>query len=149
MMIRTAGPADAAVIRDLTRAAYAKWVPLIGREPRPMTVDYERAVRDHRIDLLEDAGVLVGLIEMQPESDHLWIENLAVAPAQHGKGFGRFLMAHAEAIAVKAELPELRLLTNGAFAANIRLYQQLGFTIDREEPYLAGTTVYMSKRLGA
>jgi hypothetical protein len=26
---------DAPAIRALTRAAYAKWVPLIGREPKP------------------------------------------------------------------------------------------------------------------
>ena len=31
--IRRAGPADA--VRALTRLAYAKWVPLVGREPTP------------------------------------------------------------------------------------------------------------------
>ena len=31
--LRQAVAADAPAIRDLTRAAYAKWVPLIGREP--------------------------------------------------------------------------------------------------------------------
>jgi len=31
--LRRAIPADAAAIRELTRAAYAKWVPVIGREP--------------------------------------------------------------------------------------------------------------------
>ena len=45
MQIRRAGEADAAAVRELTRSAYAKWVPLIGREPMPMTADYERAVR--------------------------------------------------------------------------------------------------------
>ncbi|HEY5203999.1 MAG TPA: GNAT family N-acetyltransferase, partial [Roseiarcus sp.] len=43
---------DAARIRDLTRAAYAKWVELIGREPLPMQADYERTVAEHTIDLL-------------------------------------------------------------------------------------------------
>jgi hypothetical protein len=33
--LRQATPADAAAIRSLTRAAYAKWVALIGREPKP------------------------------------------------------------------------------------------------------------------
>ncbi|RVC49448.1 GNAT family N-acetyltransferase, partial [Mesorhizobium sp. M00.F.Ca.ET.038.03.1.1] len=33
---RTAEAADAAAIRDIVRAAYAKWVPVIGREPLPM-----------------------------------------------------------------------------------------------------------------
>ena len=43
--LRRATPSDAAAIRDLTREAYAKWVPLIGREPKPMTADYDAAPR--------------------------------------------------------------------------------------------------------
>jgi ribosomal protein S18 acetylase RimI-like enzyme len=28
--------------------------------------------------------------------DHLWIENVAVAPEGQGRGYGRLLLAHAE-----------------------------------------------------
>jgi hypothetical protein len=35
---------DAVAIQRLTREAYAKWVPIIGRQPKPMTVDYAEAV---------------------------------------------------------------------------------------------------------
>ena len=70
-MLRRATAADVHVVRELTRAAYAKWVPIIGREPKPMTADYDIAVRDHRIDLLEIDGTLAGLIEMIDELDHL------------------------------------------------------------------------------
>lgn len=56
LTLRQAVPADAPAIRALTRAAYAKWVPLIGREPKPMTADYEQAVRHHRFDLLYEEG---------------------------------------------------------------------------------------------
>ena len=45
--ITRARPEDAPAIRDLTRAAYAKWVPVIGREPKPMGADYDLAVRAH------------------------------------------------------------------------------------------------------
>jgi GNAT superfamily N-acetyltransferase len=81
--------ADADAVRCLTRDAYAKWVLLIGREPLPMLADYAAAVRDHRIDLVYRDGILVGLIEMIPESDHLLIENVAVSPAFQGQGLGR------------------------------------------------------------
>lgn len=37
--LRPAEPADATAIRDIVRAAYAKWVPVIGREPLPMRAD--------------------------------------------------------------------------------------------------------------
>ena len=97
--LRQAVASDAAAIRALTREAYAAWVKLIGREPMPMTVDYEDAVRRHRFDLLYRDGDLVGLIETVAETDHLLIENVAVLPAAQGQGLGRRLLAHAEALA--------------------------------------------------
>ena len=76
--MRQAVPGDAGAIRALTRAAYAKWVPVIGREPLPMVADYEAAVGKHRFDLLYVDGVLAALIETVPKDDHLLIENVAV-----------------------------------------------------------------------
>lgn len=145
--LRRAGPDDAATVRALTRAAYAAWVPLIGREPRPMQADYEAAVRDHWVDLLEADGSLLGLIQIVPAADHLLIENVAVRPDLQGRGLGRRLMAHAERLAREHGVGELRLYTNQAFAANIRLYRTLGYGIDREEDVGNGIAVYMSKRL--
>ncbi len=71
--LRRAVPADAVTIRELTRAAYAKWVPIIGREPRPMMADYDVAVRDHLIDLFYVDDRLTALIETIPATDHLLI----------------------------------------------------------------------------
>lgn len=145
---RQAGPDDAAAIAALVRAAYAHWVPVIGREPMPMRVDYAEALSRHRIDLLEAGGALVGLIETMQHSDHLWIENIAVAPQSQGRGHGRALLAHAEILARADGCKELRLLTNAAFASNVALYQKSGYAIDRSEPFhLGGTTLYLSKRL--
>ena len=43
---------------------------------------------------------------------------------------------------------KLRLLTNQAFATNVRLYQSVGFRIDRTEPrFGGGATVHMSKQI--
>ena len=145
--IRPAVLADAPRIRELTRAAYAKWVALIGREPLPMQADYQRAVAEHTIDLLVDDGALVGLIETILRPDHLWIENVAVAPEQQGRGYGRLLLTHAEKSALEAERFEIRLLTNQAFAANLALYAKLAYAIDRTEPFRGGTIVHMSKRI--
>lgn len=145
--IRRALPEDAAEVRALTRASYAKWVPLIGREPLPMVADYERAVREHRIDLLLVGAEIAALIETVTEADHLLIENVAVAPPLQGRGYGRRLMAHAEELAASLGLPELRLYTNKQFAANIEFYRRLGYAIDREEPFRGGFTTYMSKRV--
>jgi ribosomal protein S18 acetylase RimI-like enzyme len=146
--LRRATPADAASVRDLTRAAYAKWVPVIGREPRPMTADYDVAIRDHMVDMLYLDGELAALIEMQAEVDHLLIVNIAVSPACQGHGYGSALLAHAEERARSLGLEEVRLYTNGSFTDNVRLYKRVGYQVDREEvhPQL-GVAVYMIKRL--
>ena len=85
LSLRRAVAADAGAVLALTRMAYAKWVPLIGREPKPMTADYERAVAEHIIDLWEEGGELLALIEMIPEADCLLVENIAVRPGLQGK----------------------------------------------------------------
>jgi len=148
--VRRAVSGDADSVRELTRAAYARWVAVIGREPRPMTADYNAAVRDHLVDLLHDDGRLVGLIEMRSEADHLLIVNVAVVPTSQGQGFGRVLLAHAEKVAESLGYRETRLYTNGSFTDNLRLYGRVGYQVDREEvhPQL-GMAVYMSKRLPA
>ena len=113
-----------------------------------MSADYDVAVRDHRVDMLLIHGELVGLIEMQPETDHLLIVNVAVSPAHQGRGYGRALLVHAEESARSLGLEEMRLYTNGSFTDNVNLYKRVGYRIDREEvhPQL-GVAVYMSKRL--
>ena len=147
--LRQAVPSDAPAIRELTREAYAKWVPLIGREPKPMTADYAEAVRKHRFDLLYVEGRLAALIETIREADHLLVENVAVSPSFQGRGFGRTLMAHAEQLAASSGFSEIRLYTNKLFAENVQLYQRLGYRVDREEELGIGVAVHMSKPLPA
>ncbi len=145
--IRPAEPHEAAAIAGIVRAAYARWVPAIGREPLPMRVDYEKALQEHRFDVIADGDRIVGVIETMQRDNHIWIENVAVAPEAQGSGIGRRLLDHAERLALAANCFEARLLTNAAFEANVVLYRRLGYVVDREEPYLNGITVYMSKRL--
>ncbi|WP_246731819.1 GNAT family N-acetyltransferase [Methylocapsa sp. S129] len=145
--LRRAIAADAASIRKLTREAYAKWIPIIGREPQPMTADYDEAVRKHRFDLLYIEGKLAALIETIPKADHLLIENVAVSPSFQRRGFGRKLMAHAEEAARASGFRETRLYTNKLFAGNVRLYERLGYRVDREEEFKGGVAVHMSKSL--
>lgn len=147
LVIRRASPPDAAAVRELTRRAYAKWVPVIGREPTPMTEDYASVVRTDPVDLLLQGGELVALVWMVPHQDHLLIENLAVTPARQGQGHGCRMLAHAEALASAQGLPVVRLYTNRLFAANVAFYARSGYTIDREEPFWGGIKVHMSKQV--
>jgi ribosomal protein S18 acetylase RimI-like enzyme len=110
-----------------------------------MTADYELAVQRHRFDLLLSNGQLAALIETVDEGAELLIENLAVAPDFQRQGFGRFLLAHAEQLARRLGKSNVRLYTNQRFVENIRLYERLGYQIDREEDYAVGIVIHMSK----
>lgn len=143
--LRVAGEGDADAIRALTREAYAKWVDLTGREPLPMRVDYAAAIRRHRFDLLYVGDRLAALIETVPEGDHLLIENVAVLPALQGRGFGTRLLTLAEELAASSGLAGTRLYTNKLFVENIRLYEALGYRVEREEALNGGVAVHMVK----
>jgi ribosomal protein S18 acetylase RimI-like enzyme len=147
--LRRAGPADVPAVRRLTREAYAKWVPRVGREPRPMLADFEAAVRDHRVDLLYLDGRLAALIHMVDQGDRLLVENLAVAPRHQRRGLGTQLLARAEEAAAALGYDLIWLYTNTRFDGNIALYSRLGYAIDSEEHIGGGLVrVNMSKTIG-
>jgi GNAT superfamily N-acetyltransferase len=146
--LRRATAADAGNVRALTRSAYAKWVPLIRREPIPMAADYDRAVADHIIDLWEERGELLALIEVVRASDHLSIENIAVRPDQQGAGLGSKLLDHAVRLAVSFGLDEIRLYTNAAFTSNLSFYSRRGYQEYQRGSLLPGSvTIFMRKRI--
>jgi GNAT superfamily N-acetyltransferase len=145
--LRIAGASDADAIRTLTREAYAKWVGVTGREPLPMRVDYNEAVKTHRFDLLDAGGTLAALIETVVEGEVMLIVNVAVAPDRQGRGFGKLLLQHAEQLAASKGCTRTRLYTNKLFTDNIRLYEKLGYRFDREEPLNSGVAIHMSKAL--
>jgi ribosomal protein S18 acetylase RimI-like enzyme len=143
--LRTAVAQDAASILALTREAYTKWIAVTGREPLPMRADYAQAIAEHRFDLLYANGNLAALIETVPDGDYLLIDSVAVAPRAQGRGFGKRLLQHAEELAASQGLKGTRLYTNKLFSANLRLYQALGYRVDREEELNGGVAVHMSK----
>jgi GNAT superfamily N-acetyltransferase len=149
LQLRRASAADVVNVRTLTRSAYAKWVPLIGREPLPMTADYDRAVADHIIDLWEEGEQLLALIEVIPASDHLLIENIAVRPDQQGKGLGDKLLHHAEGLGRSLRFNEIQLCTNAAFASNLSFYSRRGYREYRRRGTVVqgSVTVFMRKQI--
>jgi ribosomal protein S18 acetylase RimI-like enzyme len=143
--LRCAVASDAAAITALTRDAYVKWVAVIGREPLPMTVDYAKALIDHRFDLVFVGSELAALIETVPQDDALLIVNVAVDPGFQGRGFGGRLLRLAEQMAADAGLVGTRLYTNKQFTENLQIYDAFGYRIDREVEFMGGIGVYMSK----
>jgi len=98
--------ADAEAVAALVRRAYAKWVPIIGREPKPMSADHRDAIARHAVFVVDDpGGCLAAAIELEPDGDHLLIVSVAVDPDCQGRGIGRRLMAFAEAETLRRNLP--------------------------------------------
>ena len=146
--LRRAAVADADPIGDLVHAAYEGYTALIGRTPIPMLADYHEAVRVHETWVLDDPGVgIVGVLELIPRPDQLWIENVAVAPDRQGLGLGRRLLDHAEHEARARGLQSIGLLTNERYARNIALYERDGYVEAHREPHLGTDLVYFRKTL--
>lgn len=133
LVLRRAVAADVPAIRALVRAAYQHYVARIGREPMPMTADYDRAVVAHQVWLFEDGAGLGGVIELKLDlkshggGGELSIENIAVDSARQKSGIGRKLMAFAEDEARRQGCARVTLYTNEKMVENIALYTRLGY----------------------
>jgi len=126
-MIRIARADDIVRIREIARAAYARYVSRIGREPAPMVADYDADARAGRIVVLEVERNVIGYLVAWPEDDTYFIENIGVEPQLQGKGWGRRLMDHAATEAAHLGLSALRLYTNAAMTENLSIYAHMGF----------------------
>lgn len=123
MSIRPATAADAPMLRAITRAAYAHWVPVIGARPAPMDEDHAaQCAAGEAWFHGQDAAIV-----LRDEAPGLLLDNVAVRPEARGQGLGRALIAFAEAEARRRGHPVLWLYTNERMAANIALYARLGF----------------------
>lgn len=148
MRLERGTPDQAGAIRDLTLRAYAKWLPVTQRKPRPMTADYDLALSEHRFDCLWEGERLVGLIETVPEGGKLLIVNVAVEPDYQGRGLGVKLMRHAETLARAAGLSGTRLYTNKLMTENIALYEALGYSFEKETVHDGGVVaVHMVREI--
>ena len=126
-LIRSATADDAARIGAIARAAYAKYVPRIGRDPAPMVADYDAEIAAQRVVVVEVAGEVDGYMIAWPEVDAYFIDNIAVDPRCQGHGLGRCLIEHAVAEANRLRLPALRLYTNVMMTENQSMYAHIGF----------------------
>ncbi|GGW36440.1 N-acetyltransferase [Gemmobacter lanyuensis] len=148
-MIRLARPADAAFLRACAEAAYARYVPEIGRRPAPMDADFPAQIAAGQVSVAEDVqGMPQGYVVCVPRADHMLLESVAVHPRAVGQGLGRLLIAHCETLARAQALPEVRLYTNAKMAANLGLYPHLGYRETGRGVENGFDRVYFAKVLG-
>ncbi len=145
--IRAATLADAAAVAALTEAAYARYVPRIGRKPMPMLDDHAARIGGGEVFVLDLDGQVAGLISLVAEPGALLIYSVAVAPEHQGSGYGRMLMAFAETAALERGVSALRLYTNVKMTENQSIYRRLGFVETHRAEEHGLSRVFMEKRL--
>lgn len=116
-----------AQLRSLASAAYLPYVPRIGRPPAPLSADYAAIVARGEASVAVRAGQIIGMIVLVAEADYLLLENVAVLPAEQGRGVGTRLLEFAEARARELGLPAIRLYTNEAMTENLAYYRRRGY----------------------
>jgi ribosomal protein S18 acetylase RimI-like enzyme len=146
--LRAATIDDLGPVRDIVRAAYAKYVPRIGREPGPMLDDYARLIQDGHVHVVEHDGVVLGVLVLMPQDDAMLLDNLAVLPSAQGLGLGRRMLEFAERAAIDAGYRSIMLYTNEAMTENIALYTRIGYSETHRVEEKGLRRVYMSKPVG-
>ena len=144
---RRAVAADAAAIRALVRDVYAKYVPRMGRESKPMTADYSAAIAAHQVWVLTADDQLVATLELIAEPDAFVLENIAVTADAQGTGVGTRLLDFAEAEGLRQGYDAILLYTNEHMVENIALYTHRGYAETHRETVEGSDAVHMRKPL--
>ncbi|KAF5684764.1 GNAT family acetyltransferase [Fusarium denticulatum] len=137
LTLTRAQASDIPSIQSMVNAAYEKYIPRIGKPPAPMTADYTSLLTTRDIFVLQISQSPVGALVLQhePDSNAIKIENLVVDPSAQGRGYGKVLMRYAEDFARSRGCNALELYTNVKMFENLGLYLKMGFveTGRREE----------------
>jgi ribosomal protein S18 acetylase RimI-like enzyme len=146
--IQRATDDESPAVAALVNAAYSKWIEVIGRKPMPMLADYDALIARQCVYCAREGLVLVGVIVLWPADDSLYIDNIAVASKQQGRGVGDALLAFAEQQASALNLSRMTLLTHEKMLYNQDYYRKHGYTELRRETFPDGrSAVWMEKQL--
>jgi ribosomal protein S18 acetylase RimI-like enzyme len=113
-----------AAFRDYVEQRYGRWDDV---EQRAL---FDRRDPRNTIEVVSSAGVDVGACHWRLEDDYLYIELLEIHPDHQGRGIGTAVLSKQLA---RSDWPTtVRLSTRQGNPAK-RLYERLGFSVEREE----------------
>ncbi|KAF5622100.1 acetyltransferase [Fusarium tjaetaba] len=149
LTLTRAQASDIPSIQSMVNAAYEKYIPRIGKPPAPMTADYTSLLITHDIFILRTAQSPVGALVLQhePDSDAIKIENLVVDPSAQGRGYGKVLMRYAGEFTRSRGCSALELYTNVKMFENLGLYLKMGFVETGRRAEDGFERVYFRKEL--
>jgi ribosomal protein S18 acetylase RimI-like enzyme len=147
VQIRAAVAADVPAIEQIIERAYRHYIPRMGKPPGPMLDNYAVRVAEGVVWVLEEDHTIAAAIVLLPGTDYLLLDNIAVSPARQGFGYGRQLLAFAEAEALRRGYREIRLYTHLTMTENQRLYAGIGYEETGRGTDAGYERVFMCKRL--
>ena len=126
MQIRAYRPADESAVIDLWQACglTRPWNDPHRDIARKMTEQPELFLIGE-VDGQVRASAMVGF-----DGHRGWVYYLAVDPALQGQGYGRMLMARAEALLIERGCPKINLLVREGNDAVLAFYDELGYKRD-------------------
>jgi ribosomal protein S18 acetylase RimI-like enzyme len=139
--------ADRQAIEEIVRDAYSPYICRIGRQPGPMSDDYQVLIGNGRVYVVELEAAIQGILVLVPEQDAMLLDNVAVAPSAKGTGVGRSLLEFAEHSARAAGYHVIRLYTHETMTENIALYSRIGYTETHRAEEKGLKRVFMVKHL--
>lgn len=145
--IRHAEPSDELSVRACVEDAYSMYLDRMDRPPAPMLDDYAALIDREVLYVATLDGTVVGLIVLWLESDHLYVDNIAVTPSAQGHGVAMSLLAFAEHEARRHGRAEIRLYTNEAMTENLGYYQKRQFVETHRANVSGYDRVYFTRHL--
>ncbi|HEY1012792.1 MAG TPA: GNAT family N-acetyltransferase [Herpetosiphonaceae bacterium] len=152
--IRPGGPGELPEIVELIKAAFAEYEGLLDppSSAQAKTVAATRAeLADGGALVAAEAGRLVGCVFYHRRPDHIYLDRLAVLPAERGRGLAGALLRAVEELALAEGLPETRLSVRLALAENRAWYERCGYAFEAHGThagYAEPTYVRLRKPLG-
>ena len=131
---RLARRGEAQALRALVTSAFAPYRPRFGQTPPAMMVDFDRAIAQRHVYVLEEDDGPAALMVARPHDGTLIVDLVAVPPERLRRGLGRALIAYAETLARLGGLRRVELSVEEEFWEAIARYQRLGYQeVDRLE----------------
>lgn len=135
LRIKIAKSTDVLAIENIIQQAYHKYIAIMPKKPAPLLVDYSEVVEGGSTFIGMQGDKAVAVMVLKEHEEFMMINNLAVAPAYQGKGWGKAMLQLGEILANKRGKAQTQLYTNEIMEENIAFYQKAGYQIsaNREE----------------
>jgi GNAT superfamily N-acetyltransferase len=145
--IRRATIDDLAAIEHIVAEAFAAYVPRMGMRPAPMDDDHGARIAAGEVEVFVDAVGIAGVLVLVIGRDEAKLEIVAVAERVRGRGLGRRLVAHAEAVSRAAGCLRISLFTHETMTENRAIYPRLGYVETHRARQDGFDRVFFSKTL--